>query len=208
MRRMASRITLAALALACIAGAGERLLFPEDFPGPPVYMRLETTGPLGVTDLEWVAIPVYRRIDGIPSDFNLLDFLDNATPARAAYARSVPLLVHGFVIQEGTPPPPPHTQHYEDRPGVEMPILFVAWDELQEEVEDGELYIDELLSMASLQVGIADFYMEHIRTAWTHRIITSGVIVDGYLAGADFHVSWAHGAATHVPDVETHITIG
>jgi hypothetical protein len=207
MKRLVSRIALAALALACIVVADERLLFPEDFAGPPAYMRLETAGPLGITDLEWVAIPVYREISGIPLDFNLLDFLDNATPARAAYARSVPLLVEGFVIREGTPPPPPHTQHYEDRASVDMPILFVSWDELQGEVADGDLYIDELLSMESLQVGIADFYVEHIRTAWTHSIVTSGEIVDGDLEGADFHVSWAHGAATQVPGVVTHITI-
>ena len=208
MKRPVSRIALAALAFACLAVADERLRFPEDFPGPPAYMRLETTGPLGITDLDWVAIPVYRRIDGIPADFNLLDFLDNATPARTAYARSVPLLVHGFVIQEGTPPPPPHTQHYENRPDVDMPILFVRYDELQGEVADGELYIDELLAMDSLQVGVADSYLEHIRTAWTHCIVTSGVIVDGDFAGADFQVSWAHGAATEVPGVETHIRIG
>jgi hypothetical protein len=201
---IAGALAVLTLTAPCEVLAGERSRIPEDRPGPAAYMRLETAGEMGFTDLEWVAIPVYRQIDLIPDDFNLLLFFDNATQERREYAQSVPLYVQGFVIRN----PQPLVLYFEDKPDEPTPILFVSWGEFQEETDDGEIYIDELLCMESLQVGMADFYMEEIMLGWTHRIVTSGVIVDGELAGTEFFATYAHGAATRVPKVESHITFG
>jgi hypothetical protein len=204
---LVAALLLSTLVTPVASPAGERFLIPEERLGPPAYMRLETADETGFTDQVWVAIPVYRYEDdddsgGIPPDFNLLEFLDNATPERAAYARTIDLQVQGFVVRN----PQPLVFYFEDIPGKGVPVLFVTWDEFQAETDDGEIFIDELLAMKSLQVGMADFYMEELYIGWTHRIVTSGVVVEGTLAGMEFFATYAHGAATQVPKIVANIT--
>jgi len=187
------------------ATASDRLLFPEDFPGLPAYLALPEND-LGFTDGEWACIPVYRELSGVPGDFNLLDGLDNATPARVAYAQSVPLHVQGFVIRDNPPPSPPQTLYIEDVPG--MPILFVRWDELQLEIADGKIFIDELLSMNSLIIGQATMYMEEIQVLGgavvsSHRRVTFGELE----GGGSFLCTYSHGSAYDVPKAQVQIDI-
>ena len=194
-------------AVACAATrttvAADLLLFPEDYPGLPAYLALPEND-LGFTDGEWACIPVYRSLDGIPPDFNLLDYLDNATPEHVAYAHSVPLHVHGFEIRDNPPPGPPQTLYMEELP--EMPVLFVRWDELLEEIADDEIYIDELCAMKTLRVGIAEQYMEEIQTLGgavvsSHRRVTFGELEDG----TPFLATYSHGSAYDVPKVQVQI---
>jgi hypothetical protein len=182
--------------------AADRFLFPEDLPGPPIYLAVpENT--LGFTDGEWACIPVDRKISGIPLDFNLLNSQDNV------HAQSVPLYVQGFVIRDAPPPSPPQTLYIEDTPGKPMPILFVRWSELQAEIADGKLYIDELLAMNSLRVGIAEQYMEEVQVIGgapvpSHRRIAFGELLDG----TPFLATYDHGAADKVPKVQVRIEFG
>lgn len=204
-------LPLVLLAAACAAtpatvAAADRLLFPDDFPGLPAYLALPSTD-LDFTDGEWACIPVYRSLDGIPDDFNLLDFLDNSSPDRLAYAQSVPLHVQGFVIRDNPPPSPPQTLYIEDTPG--MPVLFVPWDVLQEQAADGEVFIEELLSLDSLLVGEAATYMEEIQVLGgaevsSHRRVTFGELEDG----TPFLATYSHGSAYDVPGVQVHIRFG
>lgn len=190
----------AVLALPFGAFAADRLLF-DDFGGPPVYTGLSTTEDVAMTDLEWLAIPIYREIEGIPEDFNLINLLDNATPERIALARSVPLLIQGFVVREGSEI---IEVYFENRPDQPTPFLFVTWEEFQEEVaDDGAIYIDELLAMDTLQVAEADLYTETQRPA-SHVMEASGKVTSGALAGSSFHVHYSHGAQGEF--VEAHIT--
>lgn len=193
-----SLLLILAVALPCLAGESAKNLIPEDEPGPPAYMRLEVSGPRGITDLTWVAIPVYRDLDGIPKDFNLLDFLDVSTPARRAHAWSVPLRVRGYTIRSAdTPfPGPPVLLRLENRTDTDMSILFVSWEEFREEVEDDHaIYIDELLAMDSLMVGVADEYTETTRSnPLQHEIDTFGTVTAGQLTGSTFRVHYSLGA--------------
>lgn len=213
MKRHVLPIVLAVAAIGLtvpgIVHAADRLLFPEDFPGLPAYMAEIPQDALGFTNGEWACIPVYRQIAGIPTDFNLLNSLDNATPARRIYAQNVPLYVQGFVIRDAPPPDPPQTLYIEDTPGILMPILFVRCNELQKEIADGKLYIDELLAMDSLRVGIAEVYMEEIQVidgapVPSHRRVAFGALLDG----TPFLATYDHGAADKVPKVQVRIEFG
>jgi hypothetical protein len=184
-----------------VSKAAERFLFPEELPGPPIYLAVpENT--LGFTDGEWACIPVYRRISGIPTDFNLLDNQD-------MHAQSVPLYVQGFVIRDVPPPSPPRTLYIEDTPDIAMPILFVRWSELLEEIDDDKLYIDELCAMDSLRVGFAEQYMEEVQVIDgapipSHRRLAFGELLDG----TPFFATYDHGAAAEVPKVQVRIEFG
>jgi hypothetical protein len=175
--------------------AAERREFGESG-GPPVYMRLETTGEYGFEDGGLFCIPVYRNLAGIPEDFNLLEVLD---PDRDR-ARAVELLVDGFVITHGGPP---KLQHYENSSDKLMPILFVPTTDLQAAAADGEIYIDELCELV-VAIGIADMYTEQVYTGWQHTIVITGVLLNG----TSFIANYAHGAATVVPKVEANIIFG
>lgn len=179
-----------------LARAAERIEFERYGNGPPIYMRLETTGEYGFHDDGWTCIPIYRDLDKVPEDFNLLLVLD-PKPARA---RSAELFLDGFVITEGGPP---KLQHYEDRADIGVPILFVDTAALQTAGNDGEIDIDELLALP-LMWGIADIYTEQVFTGWQHMIDAAGFLEDG----TPFVAGYAHGAATVVPLVETHILFG
>jgi hypothetical protein len=189
-------LALAVVLSASTTFAADREVFPDDFPGPPAYARLETAGEFGFTDLEWVVIPFYRDPAGVPKKFNMLDFMDNATPEDRAYAWSVPLHIEGFVIRDEPRPSPPHIFHAEGLPG--MPIWFVRWKEFSAKAADGKLTIGEILRMDSLVFGIADFYSEQTQAggadAASHCIMTSGVLEDGTL----FLAHYAHGSAARV----------
>ena len=195
------RLFVFALVLALPALAADRFLFPGETLGPPIYTGLSTVEDVAMTDLEWLAIPIYREIDGIPLDFNLIDFSDDATPERIALARSVPMLIQGFVVRDGGVI---KNVYFENQPGKSTPFLFVRWEEFQEEVAgDGAIFIDELLAMDSLQIGEAHIYKE-VQKPGAHMLSASGVVTSGTLAGSSFLVHYSHGA--HALFVETHIT--
>jgi hypothetical protein len=206
MRRFMPKALILGLflcALPCVGLAAEFFSIPDDLPGPPMYLQLAPRfiGPDSTP--EWIAIPVYREISGIPLDFNLLDEFDAATAERRAYAQSVSLQIQGFVIRDAPPPSAPLVQEYEDRAEAPTPVLFVHGDEWDEETADGVIYIDELLACDSLQFGLADFYTETVHTVH-HVIEASGVVAWGAKAGASFRVHYAHGA--HAQFAELHVT--
>jgi hypothetical protein len=166
------------LALAGLAVAADRLEFPGDFPGPPIYADYVEEFHTST----WAMIPFWREPEGIPADFNLLDIFD------APAALSVPLTIEGFVIRDAPLPAPPTMIQIWGKP--EMPIWLVAPAELEAGVADGALTIGELRGMPSLQKGTATYYHERIQPPETaHLIEARGTLPDG----RTFEGRFAHG---------------
>jgi hypothetical protein len=72
MRRFMPKALILGLflcALPCVGLAAEFFSIPDDLPGPPMYLQLAPRfiGPDSTP--EWIAIPVYREISGIPLDY-------------------------------------------------------------------------------------------------------------------------------------------
>ncbi|MHC4550416.1 MAG: hypothetical protein ACYTEZ_16735 [Planctomycetota bacterium] len=198
LRTKTAVLVVAVLTLACLAFAADRLEFPKDFPGPPVYAEIGPGLVAFHTDT-WAMIPFWRDPTGVPADFNLLDFFDNPG------AFGAPLTIEGFVIRDA-PTGPPIMAEYRGLPG--MPVWFIAWPELQAAMADGMLKIGDLLAMNSLQQGVADYFHERFHPQGTdhpttHVIVTHGSLPDGRRFAAEF----AHGRGDIVGQERVHTRI-
>lgn len=150
---------LGVAALLTVAYAAERLDFPGDFAGPPLYGVVVDSADDG-----WVAYAFYHDPDGIPGGANLID----VDPA----ARGVALTVHGYVIRSDPPPAPPDVFHVENN--EDMPVWLVSFDDYEDAAADGVVTIGELEAAASLIRGTADQYVLNQSTKGANTYATSG----------------------------------
>ena len=180
-RRLAQVLAGLVILMAPFVSAADRVEIPEDQPLAPIYARFETVDDTGFTDGEWVAIPFYRDPACVPEDFNLLDLFDR--PQAWECDEVMPPYVEGFAIRSLPPPFPPEHFFAQGLPG--MPVWFVNWTELLavHDSNGGVVTIVDLENMASLEKGVAEFYMEEIQTNFnpvsSHRIVTYGALLDG-----------------------------
>jgi hypothetical protein len=116
------------------------------------------------TDGDRVAIVFKRSPDCVPSDFNLLDWLDFSLLAPEGPV--CPSTVDGFAIF-GDPSDlengiPPRQEHYT---GDAVPVWLAPLDAFNAAITDGVLTIGELEGLDGLLMGVADQYNSSIRNA-------------------------------------------
>lgn len=152
IRRFSLALLMTVL-LTAAAHAQIRLSIPEEDPGPPFYASIERVF-IPHTD-EWAAIPFLRQPGCVPDDFNLLNLID--VPA----AFGCTLTVGGHLVYKNAPPPVDDAPIMANLHGLgAVPIWFVSWPELQVALADDVLTVPELLSLPSLQIGLATFFKE------------------------------------------------
>ena len=150
-------VTLVAISLGNLAQAQIHINIPEDRQ-PPIYANLDGTGGgfIPHTD-EWAVVFFYRPPECVPTDFNLLDFID-----RSGRPFGCALLFEGHTNWRSLDDPYPADSLIQGTGAI--PAWFVRWPELQAAaVADGELTVPELAALPSLIVGTASFYQESIR---------------------------------------------
>lgn len=142
-------------------------------PGIPAYARTDIIP----HDEEWAAIVFYRDPGCVPDSFNLLDLMD--IPA----AFECPLTVAAFEIWK-------HGPAVDAGPILAVlhglgavPVWFVSWPDLQEEIKDGVLTIEDLRGVNSLQKGEATFFAERLHPVETsngnYNVVAHGFLEDG-----------------------------
>ena len=150
-------------ALSLAAGVGQRDLdaqaptiqhFPSDFPGPPFYANFSAT--FIPTDEGTVGMAFYREPSCVPVDFNLLIHADPPTAFGCALTVEGKRWLHD--------PDPAAFQVRVSGLGA-VPIYFVDAEELAAASADGTLTIDELQSLPSLLVGMADDFHQVIHNS-------------------------------------------
>lgn len=155
------------------AHAAVRYDFPAEAPGPPYYARI-----IPPAFEEWTAIAFYRDPTCIPSDFNLLRFLD------APRAFGCRLTVEGFEIWRTGPGQDLAPMHIESREAGLVPVWFVRPDVMEAAMADGVLTITELSALPTLVVGSATRFSEVLHPEQSARqpsirISAFGTLVDG-----------------------------
>jgi hypothetical protein len=170
-------ITVAVVVLASAAPASAQIhqRIPEDIV-PPFYSFLAE----GFTPhtQEWAVVVFYRPPECVPTDFNLLDFLDlSSRPFSCA------LHIEGRLNWRSLDDPYP-AEIFLRGTGT-VPVWFVRWPELEAAVADGELTIGELAALPSLLIGTASFFNESIRNSIVEQrggneaVVASGTLRDG-----------------------------
>jgi hypothetical protein len=160
---------------------------PDVHPGAPIYWRpmpevFSTPVP---GDQEWVAQIFYRPPESA-GDFNLLNFFDIPN------AWFSPLLMAGF----GVFPDPLGLPRQSLLMGDEVPIWFVSTKDYELAIDDGELTVDELHDLPSVQYGVADFYVEVLQpldgpaAVPKLELLASGQLEDG----RNFSIQFTEGA--------------
>ncbi len=173
------RLLLNAAISTSVVQAAVQVRIPDESPGVPAYARIEQALPFH--NEEWAAIVFYREPECVPDGFNLLNFVD--IPA----AFGCPLTVAGFEIWENGPPPfsLDMAPIFSNLHGLgAVPVWFVSWPELREQIADGVLTITDLTSMVSLQVGSASFFDERLHSIGEVQhpnlsIVAHGRLLDG-----------------------------
>lgn len=178
------------IATTIVLGAADRALaqpvhvdFPGGTPGPPIYANIGS-GFLPHTD-ELAVIFFYRSPACVPSDFNLLDFLDftPAFPGGPPRPFLCELQIEGRALWHSPADPSPALQFFYGLGAV--PAWFVAWPELEAAAADGVLTISELASLPSLRVGTTTSFLETIRNGVPaqrgggEEVVATGVLMDG-----------------------------
>jgi hypothetical protein len=155
----------AAMAVAGLALAADRLTFPGDFPGPPFY-SYEFNSP----DDGRAAIVFLRDPDCVPADANLL--------ALDFRALGCALTSHGYAVRSRPIPAPPDVFHAEG--DEDTPVWLVSSTDMAAAVADGVLTIGELEAAASLEKGTADGFVVHeeVRSGMI-QITAHGDLADG-----------------------------
>lgn len=182
--------------------ANVMLLFSrESGGGVPAYARIErldTGEALVHTDGKWAAITFYRDPEGVPIDFNLLDFFD------APRAFEDPLTTEGFEIwrvapwEEGADASPLQVVSY----GLgAVPIWFVRLDELRGAIDDDDLTMGELEALPSLIIGSAVYFKETLHPYQGAQQTKTQIVARGTLEGGGsffFQAEETHNQIKHV----------
>ena len=141
---------------------GQQLDFPAESPGIPAYARLELLVPnFDVpNNNRWAAIVFYRDPACVPRDFNLGRFFDLPGPGGLG-AFACPLLVEGHEIWKNSMKTDLAPIYARTRNAVpNLPIWFVAWDQLRPLLESGQVFIGDIERLPSLVRGSAYWYEE------------------------------------------------
>ena len=171
------------------------LEFPVHSPGIPAYARLELLVPNFdlPNNRRWAAIVFYRDPACVPTDFNLGQFFHYPGPDGPG-AFACPLLVEGHEIWENRPGPggDPAPLFVRTRNAVpNMPIWFVAWDELRPILETGQVFIGDITSLPSLIRGSASRYDEALYPNETAEVPGITLSSEGTLEGGGrFRLRW------------------
>jgi hypothetical protein len=136
--------------------------------GVPYYADLASD--FVPTDGNWVAIVFKRLPECVPSDFNLLDWLDFSLFAPDGPV--CPSTVDGFAIF-GDPSDlengiPPRQEHYT---GNAVPVWFAPLDAFNAAIADGVLTIGELEGLDGLLRGVATIFNQSIKNS---DLVTGG----------------------------------
>jgi hypothetical protein len=141
---------------------GLQLEFPSQSPGVPAYARLELLVPnFDVpNNRRWAAIVFYRDPACVPPDFDLGQFFHLPGPEGLG-AFACPLLVEGHEIWQIGPDTDLAPIYVRTRNAVpDLPVWFVAWNELRPILESGQVFIGDITGLPSLVRGSASWYEE------------------------------------------------
>jgi hypothetical protein len=172
---------------------GLQIDFPVQSPGVPAYARLELLVPN--FDLpnnnRWAAIVFYRDPACVPEDFNLGQFFHLPGP-QGLGAFACPLLVEGHEIWRNNPETDLAPIYVRTRNAVpNLPIWFVAWNELQPILESGQVFISDIGALPSLVRGSAHWYEEALYPNGTADVPGITLMSEGTLEdGGKFKLKW------------------
>lgn len=174
---------------------GLQLAFPVESAGIPAYARLELLVPnFDVpNDKRWAAIVFYRDPGCVPADFDLGQFFHLPGP-QGLGAFACPLLVEGHEIWQNGPGPggdlaPIYVRTRNAVP--DLPIWFVAWNELRPVLESGQVFIGDIAGLPSLVRGSAHWYEESLYPNETAEIPGITLRSEGSLEnGGRFRLKW------------------
>lgn len=130
---------------------------PEKSPGPPRYVVF-------IPDDDWTAIVFQRDITCMPLDANLLLLPDFD-------ALFCPLVVEGFAITDDGPLSPPLQSVLQ---GQNTDVWFVPTADFFAIAADGEVTLLELVDLETLEMGIADSYVEVLHAEFGGAQVPSG----------------------------------
>jgi hypothetical protein len=170
------------LAMANTVAGNKRVLFPEEDPGAPLYLRATSLLNQFFVSDGWLVIPFYRNPDCVRSDFNILQLFD------VPQAFSCPLTVQGHYIIEKNAPLGTLPIIVQSTSSA-MPFWFVRWDEFSLAAADGVVTMPELRGMNPLK-GVAAKFTETLRPRMDNHLVqinASGALMDGRLF--TFHVT-------------------
>ncbi len=172
---------------------GLQLEFPVESPGIPAYARLELIVPnFDVPNNErWAAIVFYRDPACVPPDFNLGRFFHLPGP-QGLGAFACRLLVEGHEIWQNDMETDLAPIYVRTRNAVpDLPIWFVAWNELQPILESGQVFIGDIARLPSLVRGSAYWYEEALYPNGTAEIPGITLRSEGTLEdGGKFRLKW------------------
>jgi len=181
---------LFACAVLCGSASAElRLQIPEQTFGPPFYARVEFASvDAGIVpnNGEWAAIVLYRRLDCIPGDFNLLAVFD------APRAFSCPLNdIGGYEVWENAPGADPAPAYSRLIGRSLVPVLFVRHAEFLGAIADGVLTLPELRALPSARIGNAEYYNELLRPSQSNANPLLHITAHGrFKDGSGFRLRW------------------
>ncbi len=170
-----------------------QLDFPVDSPGVPAYARLELLIPdFDVPNNDrWAAIVFYRDPACVPDDFNLGRFFHLPGPGGPG-AFGCRLLVEGHEIWQNGPRTDPAPIYVRTRNAVpDLPVWFVAWDELRPILESGQVFIGDIEALSSLVRGSARWFEEALYPNGSADVPGITLRAEGNLEnGGVFRLNW------------------
>lgn len=170
-----------------------RLDIPVDWPGLPAYARLGRNGDSwGIPrDAEWSAIVFYRDPECIPIDFDLSLGFDPPGPQGLGAWGCRPLFEGSELRFSSLELAAPPEYIYMRNATLDLPIWFVATQELNELLDRGFVYIDEIEALSSRVVGHAWQFEEQITPLQTTLESTVRMSASGRLeSGGRFSFVW------------------
>ena len=189
MRRLLATALLACVALSGVARAELRLEIPGQTSGPPFYARIEFASvdpALVPNNGEWAAIVLYRQLNCIPANFNLLQVFD------VPRAFSCPLNdIGGYEVWRNAPgvDPAPAWSRLIGRSVV--PVLFVRHTEFVAAAADGVLTLPELRALPSAKMGNATQFSELLRPSQSNGMPLLHITAQGRFADdSGFRLRW------------------
>lgn len=170
-----------------------QLDFPVESPGIPAYARLELLVPnFDVPNNDrWAAIVFYRDPACVPDDFNLGQFFHLPGPGGLG-AFTCRLLVEGHEIWENGPGTDLAPIYVRTRNAVpDLPVWFVAWDQLRPILESGQVFIGDIEALPSLVLGSARWFEEALYPNGSAETPGITMRAEGILEnGGRFHLGW------------------